>query len=192
MVFLERVGGWSVDDQWMMLYLSNAHSTPQHTHTPQCSIPYDNWYWGGCDLPYVRHFHMDTAYFHCVLMKYDLCFIESQWNMPYPLWKCLTYWSPQPHYFILLYTAYILWVIKLLPHLDQTNNTIAHTLVIFRLKYVLRRLKYAEFTASQSLQYRCEEFLQESPPQRILHRERHAELSRVLKFHGCCVMLLSD
>ena len=41
-------------------------------------------------------FIRDTAYFIVIQWSMTLCFIESQWNMPYPVWKCLKYGSPQP------------------------------------------------------------------------------------------------
>ena len=31
------------------------------------------------------------------------CFLESQWNMPYPVWKCLAYRSPQHPYCLRTY-----------------------------------------------------------------------------------------
>ena len=36
-------------------------------------------------------FIRDTAYFIVIQWSMTLCFIESQWNEPYPVWKYLTY-----------------------------------------------------------------------------------------------------
>ena len=43
-------------------------------------------------------FIRDTAYFVVIQwsMTLGLCFIESQWNMPYLVWKCLACGSPHP------------------------------------------------------------------------------------------------
>ena len=45
-------------------------------------------------------FIRDTAYISLIQWSMTLCFIESQWNMPYLVWKCLTYGSQQPPYYI--------------------------------------------------------------------------------------------
>ena len=45
-------------------------------------------------------FIRDTAYVIVIQWSMTLCFIESKWYMPHPVWKCLTYWSPQPPYLI--------------------------------------------------------------------------------------------
>ena len=37
-----------------------------------------------------------TAYFIVIQSSMTLCFVESQWNMSYSVWKCLTYGSPHP------------------------------------------------------------------------------------------------
>ena len=40
-------------------------------------------------------FIQDTAYFIVILLSIRSYFIESQWIMLYPVWKCLTYGLPQ-------------------------------------------------------------------------------------------------
>ena len=46
-------------------------------------------------------FIWDTTYFIAIQWSIRSSFIESQWNMPYPIWKCLTYGSPQLPYYVL-------------------------------------------------------------------------------------------
>ena len=41
-------------------------------------------------------FIQDTAYFIVIQWSMTLCFIESQWNLLYPIWKYFTYGSLQP------------------------------------------------------------------------------------------------
>ena len=43
-------------------------------------------------------FIRDTVYFIVIQWSMTLCFIESQWHMPYPVWKCLLYGGMHPPY----------------------------------------------------------------------------------------------
>ena len=45
-------------------------------------------------------FIRDTAYFIVIQWSIRSYFIESQWNMPYPVWKCFSYGSLQPPYYV--------------------------------------------------------------------------------------------
>ena len=72
---------------------------------------------GGCGLPYVRNFHTGYGIFHVIHWSIRLYFIESQWNMPYPIWKFLTYGSAQPPYYT--YTAWAAWKLMMMIYLPK-------------------------------------------------------------------------
>ena len=55
-----------------------------------------------------------TAYFIVIQWSIRSYSIETQWNIPYPVWKCLTNGSPQPPYFWLSFFNLILFYLILL------------------------------------------------------------------------------
>ena len=55
-------------------------------------------------------FIRDTAYFIVIQWSIRSYFIESQWNMPYPVWKCLMYGSLQLPYWLFVSYTLLSWV----------------------------------------------------------------------------------
>ena len=60
-------------------------------------------------LLYGRHFNTECGIFHCDSWSIRSYFIESQWNMLYPVWKCLPYF---------LYHIHVIydWFSNIFPH----------------------------------------------------------------------------
>ena len=58
-------------------------------------------------------FIRDTAYFVVIPWTMTLCFIESQWNMPHPVWKCFMYSESATSImcFLFLFCFFILFII---------------------------------------------------------------------------------
>ena len=62
---------------------------------------------GRLATPVREAFSYGIRYFIVIPWSMTLCLnIESQQNMRYPVWKCLTYWSLQPPYWFMVTPLY--------------------------------------------------------------------------------------